>query len=72
MAHVLEQELVCTICGKIEPISECCGTDMEFDGFDLFCAKCGRENRLPFCCSKHMIIKKKIRNIKKELFSTSF
>ncbi|UCF96098.1 MAG: hypothetical protein JSV89_13035 [Spirochaetaceae bacterium] len=68
MPRVLEQELVCPTCGRTEKPPECHGKSMEFDGSVFFCSSCHKEIRIPTCCSAPMKLRRKVRDIRKELF----
>ena len=68
MPRVLEQELVCSTCGRTEKLPECHGNTMEFDGSVFFCSACHKEIRIPECCGAPMKMRKKVRDIRKELF----
>jgi len=41
---------------------------MEFDGFVFFCSTCHKEIRTPECCGAPMKLRRKVRDIRKELF----
>jgi hypothetical protein len=41
---------------------------MEFDGSVFFCPNCHKEIRNPECCGAPMKMRKKVRDIRKELF----
>ena len=68
MPRVLEQELVCSTCGRTENLPECHGKTMEFDGSVFFCTRCHKEISTPECCGSPMKLRRKIRDIRKELF----
>jgi hypothetical protein len=68
MPRVLEEELVCLTCGRQEALPECHGKTMEFDGSVFFCPTCEKEIKVPKCCDRPMKVRKKVRDIRKELF----
>jgi hypothetical protein len=68
MPRVLEQELFCPTCGRSEKPPECHGNAMEFDGSVFFCSACQKEIGNPECCGTPMKLRKKVRDIRKELF----
>ena len=68
MPRVLEQELVCPTCGRTEKPPECHGKTMEFDGSVFFCSTCQKELALPNCCGAAMQLRRKVRDLRKELF----
>jgi hypothetical protein len=68
MPRVLEQELVCPTCGRTKKPPECHGKPMEFDGSVFFCATCHKELQNPDCCGSPMKLRRKLRDIRKELF----
>jgi hypothetical protein len=68
MPRLLEQELVCSNCGRTEKAPECHGNTMEFDGSVFFCSTCHKEVQSPVCCDEAMTLRKKVRDIRKELF----
>jgi hypothetical protein len=68
MPRLLEQELVCTVCGRTKKPPECHGKAMEFDGSVFFCATCHKELENPVCCESPMKLRRKVRDIRKELF----
>ena len=68
MPRVLEQELVCSICGRTGKLPECHGHTMEFDGSVFFCSTCHKEIHNPECCGAPMKLRRKVRDIRKELF----
>ena len=68
MPRVLEQELVCPSCGRTKKLPECHGKTMEFDGAVFFCSTCHKEIRNPVCCDAPMKLRRKVRDIRKELF----
>jgi hypothetical protein len=68
MPRVLEEELVCPTCRRTVKTPECHGKSMEFDGSVFFCSACHKEIHNPTCCGAPMKIRKKVRDIRKELF----
>ncbi len=68
MPRVLEEELVCITCGRITELPECHGKTMEFDGSVFFCPTCQREIKTPVCCDQPMQVRRKVRNLRKDLF----
>lgn len=68
MARVHEEELVCPVCSKIKRMPFCCGTVMERDKGEFFCHTCGKVTSMPQCCGQAMNVRKKVLDIKKELF----
>jgi len=71
MAFLSEQELVCTICNKKREMPVCCCKEMEYDQVVLFCEVCNKEIKPYKCCNQEMVIRKKVRDIKKELFKVT-
>jgi hypothetical protein len=68
MAHVLEDQLVCPRCGRIEELPTCHGKPMELDGRVFFCPTCAKEVEVPVCCHAPMKLRRKVRDIRKEIF----
>jgi hypothetical protein len=68
MPRLSEQELFCSLCKTHKLLPACCGKNMEKDNRLFFCPTCGREVPIPQCCGKEMDIRKKVLDIKKELF----
>jgi uncharacterized Zn ribbon protein len=68
MPRVLEQEVYCPECGRTVEIPECHGKPMEYDGSVFFCPACAREWSPPSCCGGDMRIRRKVRDIRKEIF----
>jgi len=70
MPRVLEQELYCSDCGRTVAIPVCHGKVMEYDGSVFFCPTCAKEWKPPACCRSVMAIRRKLRDIRKEIFRT--
>lgn len=68
MPLVNETELVCPVCQGTDKLPVCCGRTMENDGNEFFCQTCGKEIAYPQCCNTRMLIKKRVRDIKKQIF----
>ena len=70
MPRVLEQELYCPDCGRTVDIPECHGRVMEYDGSVFFCPTCSREWMPAGCCQTGLKLRRKVRDIRKEIFRT--
>jgi hypothetical protein len=68
MPRFFEQKFVCPTCGREENLPECHGKVMEFDGSVFFCQSCHKELQSPTCCDAPMKVRRKLRDIRKELF----
>ncbi len=70
MPCVREQELYCGTCGKTAEFPICCGQKMENDKNSFFCPICFKEiENTVKCCGQTMTVRKKVRNIRKEIFN---
>lgn len=70
MPRVHEDELVCPICGRTRSVPACCGRAMEFDGSVFYCPTCEKEIARPACCGAGMHLRRKVRDIRKEIFKS--
>jgi hypothetical protein len=68
MPRVHEDDLVCPTCGDTRAVPACCGKTMEFDGSAFYCSTCEKEVKLPACCGAGMRLRRKVRDIRKEIF----
>jgi hypothetical protein len=68
MPRVSEQELFCSTCGKTKRLPFCCGKTMQIDKHLFFCETCGKETQFPVCCNESMVIRKKVLDLKKQIF----
>jgi len=68
MPRVHEEELVCPTCGGARNVPACHGKAMEFDGSVFYCPTCEKEVKLPVCCGAGMRLRRKVRDIRKEIF----
>ncbi len=69
MPRVLELELACQVCGGTRSVPECHGSVMEYDGALLFCPTCARERKVPQCCGQRLTVRRRVRDIRKEIFT---
>jgi hypothetical protein len=68
MARLKEEEFYCSKCKTSLKLPYCCGKTMERDDFVFFCTICGKESTFPMCCDEQMTIRKKVLDIRKEIF----
>jgi hypothetical protein len=69
LPRLFEQELFCEKCGKSRGFPRCCSQDAEYDGEAFFCPVCHKVLKYPSCCGEAMVIRKKVLDVKKQIFS---